>query len=106
MIPISLFITITAIAFWMMMFTFLDDRHRLYANIVIAFTAAITYNYLGTLLAAEAVTGIVGGQSMSIIYYWVAFVMYAYTLLYIVEIILEIYQQRKEEKARVKEEAL
>lgn len=102
MIPISTFNALVVINILFIIYSVVDHRNRLYANITIAFLAALLSAFLGVAIISEAVYEVVGTTMVSLdspsvgyFMYLISTVMFAYALFMIYEVINEQFEEKK-----------
>lgn len=102
MIPTTTFNLLMVIDLVFILFAVIDHRNRLYANIVIAVTAAILAAFIAAAAVSGAVYDVVGATqsvmnspSLQNLFNFISTVMFIYTILMVYEAIDEITSAKK-----------
>lgn len=97
MIEISTFNLMIAIGILMALYSWIDNRSRLYANIVSAFMAGLVFSFLSAAIGSGVVsTG--ASASMGYLLQFMSLVMFAYTLFMVYDLVHELFMQKDEAK--------
>jgi hypothetical protein len=103
MIPVSTFNLLIVVDILFIVYSIVDHRNRLYANIPIAFLAGLLAAFLGSAISQEVVYEIVAGARSPIssnavapLFYFVSVIMFGYTLFMIYEVLQELFAKKAE----------
>lgn len=103
MIPISTFNLLVVIGILLVIYAVIDNRNRLYANIPSAFLAALMFAFLGSAISTDAVYESIGGvatavnsPSVGYVMYFIAVIMFVYTLLMVYDVLMETLAKKSE----------
>lgn len=87
----------------LVIYAVIDNRNRLYANIPAAFLSALIFAFLGSAIATDAVYEVIGGVSTAVnspsigyVMYFLAVIMFAYTLFMVYDVLVETLAKRSE----------
>lgn len=94
MIQVSTFNILIAVGIVLMLYSVIDDRNRIYANMVAAFSSGLIFVYAGTAVAIGAVAS---GTSASLgdLLKFIGLIMFVYTMIMGYEIIDEAIRIKK-----------
>lgn len=113
MIPLSTFNLLIGIDFLLILYSVIDHRNRLYANIVTSTLAIILSKYIGSAASVDAVQQVLGDDttimnSLSFGFFMdlIATVMFFYTVFMIYEMISEYIGEKKAREEEKEDEDL
>jgi len=103
MIPISTLNMLIAVNLIMVVYSIVDHRNRIYANVVVAVTSAILSAFIAAAAVSGAVYDVVGvtvtvmnSPSLQNLFNFISTVMFVYSLIMIYEVIAEVNQKKKQ----------
>lgn len=107
MIPISTFNLMIVIDILFIVYSVIDHRNRLYANVITSFLAGLLSAFLGVAIISGAVydgsvANVVDSPSVGYFLAFVSMIMFAYTMFMAYEILNEVFEKKAIE-ARKKE---
>jgi len=106
MIPISTLNMLIAVNLIMVVYSIVDHKNRIYANVVVAVTSAILSAFIAAAAVSGAVYDVVGitvtvmnSPSLQNLFNFISTVMFVYSIIMIYEVIVEV-NQRKQDKLK------
>jgi len=105
MIPVSTLNMLIAVDLIMVVYSIVDHRNRLYANVIVAITSAILSAFIAAAAVSGAIYDVVGitvtpmnSPSLHNLFNFVSTIMFVYSIIMIYEVIAEVNQKKQKPK--------